>query len=74
MIIHTASITYYIHNAKHRPTPGALVDRGANGGVAGNDTRILHQHPSRRVEIQGIDNHRVPPVPIVSAASVTNTQ
>ena len=30
---------------------GALVDRGANGGLAGNDTRILTQHPSRKVDI-----------------------
>ena len=74
MNVYAISTTYFIHNAKHQPTPGALVDRGANGGVAGNDTRILHKHPSRRVEIQGIDNHRVPPVPIVTAASVTNTQ
>ena len=33
---------------------GALVDRGANGGVAGADTRVI-QASGRHVDITGID-------------------
>ena len=51
----------------------SLVDRGANGGIAGNDVRVvekLHRH----VDVQGIDNHKMNDIPIVTAAGVTKTQ
>jgi hypothetical protein len=39
----TANVHYFVsaHNIKRR---GALVDRGANGGIAGEDTRVIHCH------------------------------
>ena len=64
---------YTVHKSCSKQR-GALVDRGANGGLAGGDTRILTQHPSRKVDIQGIDNHRVNDIPIVTAAGVVDTQ
>ena len=51
----------------------SLVDRGANGGISGSDVRIiekLHRH----VDVQGIDNHRMNDIPIVTAGGVTKTQ
>ena len=51
----------------------SLVDRGANGGIAGNDVRViekLHRH----VDVQGIDNHKMDNIPIVTAGGVTKTQ
>ena len=51
----------------------SLVDRGANGGIAGTDVRViekLHRH----VDVQGIDNHRMNDIPIVTAGGVTKTQ
>jgi hypothetical protein len=65
---------YEVRNSLRRPKRGALVDRGANGGLAGADVRQLHQHPSRKVDIQGIDNHRLPGIPIVTAAAVVQSQ
>lgn len=38
LLVYTASTMYFIHNAKHWSTPGALVDRDANGGVAYKDS------------------------------------
>ena len=51
----------------------SLVDRGANGGIAGNDVKII-ERLNRRVDVQGIDNHQMNDIPIVTAGGVTNTQ
>ena len=53
---------------------GALVDRGANGSIAGEDVRIISTDPIRQVDVQGIDNHQVVNIPIVTAGAVINTQ
>jgi hypothetical protein len=52
---------------------GALVDRGANGGIAGEDVRVIAK-TSCQVDIQGIDNHRIVARPIITAGAVINTQ
>src|SRR5687768_2734855 len=67
-----AKITYSVltYSATRR---GALVDRGANGGIAGEDVRIIAK-TGRQVEIQGIDNHCINDIPIVTAGGVVTTQ
>ena len=52
---------------------GTLIDRGANGGLAGCNVRVLHK-TGRQVDVQGIDNHQITNIPIVTAAGVVNTQ
>ena len=52
---------------------GTLIDRGANGGLAGNNVKVLHK-TGRQVDVQGIDNHQITNIPIVTAAGVVNTQ
>ena len=52
---------------------GALVDRGANGGIAGEDVRIIAK-TGRQVDVQGIDNHQIVDIPVVTAGAVVNTQ
>ena len=54
----------------------SLIDRGANGGVAGSDVRIIHQTPpnARRVDIQGIDDHQLTNIPIGTVGGVVTTQ
>jgi hypothetical protein len=49
-----------------------LVDRGANGGIAGNDVRVLVT-TDRAVDVQGIDNHRVTNLPIGTVAGLFQT-
>ena len=56
----------------HRERISALVDRGANGGLAGGDVRVL-EHTLRQADISGIDNHTTVGLPIVTAAGVVNT-
>ena len=51
----------------------SLVDRGANGGVAGSDVRPIFQ-TTRTVDIRGIDNHQVTNIPIGTVGGVITTQ
>ena len=49
-----------------------MVDCGANGGLAGSDMRVIHK-THRKINIQGIDNHEVTGLDVVTAASLLNT-
>ena len=51
----------------------SLVDRRANGGISGDDVRIVEQL-HRSVEIQGINNHQLNNIPIVTSAGVAKSQ
>ena len=61
---------YHLHS---RINKGALVDRGTNGRICGDDVRIITKS-DRMVDIQGIDNHQVVAIHIVSAGAVIRTQ
>ena len=49
-----------------------LVDCGANGVLAGSDMRVIHK-THRKINIQGIDNHEVTGLDVVTAATLLNT-
>lgn len=51
---------------------GALVDQGANGGIAGSDTIVIY-YTGRTVSLSGIDNHTVQDLDVVTAASVVQS-
>jgi hypothetical protein len=64
----------YTVSSTHRTTvSGSLIDRGANGGIAGDDVRVI-EHTMRTVDVRGIDNHEVTGIPIVTAGGVVKTQ
>jgi len=50
------------------------VDRGANGGIIGNDAHILYTHPGQEVDITGIDNHQIDSLKAVDACAKIFTQ
>ena len=50
-----------------------LIDRGANGGLAGADMRIIHTTP-RKINIVGIDDHELTGLNVVTAATLLDTQ
>ncbi len=52
---------------------GALVDRGANGGIAGKDTRVMDK-TTRTIDLSGVDDHTVRNLEIVTAGAVVRTQ
>lgn len=60
--------------ATHRSSKsGSLVDRGANGGIAGNDVRIINR-TNKSVNVRGIDDHQITDIPLVTAGGVAQTQ
>ncbi|KAL7573666.1 hypothetical protein ACA910_008353 [Epithemia clementina (nom. ined.)] len=69
--VHTHNITYSFSKVNTCPSL-QLVDRGANGGLAGDDMRILHK-TGRKVDISGIDNHEVNNLDIVTCAFMFDT-
>jgi hypothetical protein len=71
--VNMAHTTYSISSSHITGNKGALVDRGANGGIAGSDVRVINK-TGKSVDIQGIDNHRITQIPIVTAGGVINTQ
>ena len=61
------------HVSKHSSSHyGSLIDRGANGGLAGSDVRIL-ERTGRTVSVTGIDNHELPGLDIVTCAALLPT-
>ena len=63
--------TYHVAQAsqvKH----GSLVDRGANGGLAGSDVRILSRS-SRKCTVTGIDSHELQGLDVVQCAALVET-
>lgn len=55
-------------------TPGALIDRGANGGLAGSDCRVIAHNPDLFVNVEGIDRHQLTKIPIVSCGAYSVTR
>ena len=51
---------------------GALVDRGASGGIAGADTRLIRAS-GRHVDVTGIDNHKIKNLAIGTCGGVFDT-
>ena len=51
---------------------GSLVDRGANGGLAGSDVRILSRS-SRKCTVTGIDSYELQGLDVVQCAALVQT-
>ena len=61
---------YLFQHTNH--TNQQLVDRGANGGLAGSDMRVI-DNTQQKINIQDIDNHEVTGLDVVTAATLLNT-
>ena len=67
--------TYLVSNTEQRNNFKSLIDRGANGGIAGDDMRLIcHDTHGRTIDVQGIDNHEIPKLKISSCGAVARTQ
>ncbi len=62
---------YYSVSSHKSQKVGSLIDRGANGGIAGDDARIIEKS-DRMVDVRGIDNHQITNIPIVTAGGSQN--
>ena len=67
-------LTYHVANNETTNSPkiSSLVDRGANGGLAGSDVRLI-ETTSRFADVSGIDNHTLDSLPIATVAGVAQT-
>ena len=64
-------LLYHVAKAK-QVQHGSLVDRGANGCLAGSDVRILSKS-SRKCTVTGIDQHHINGLDIVQCATLAYT-
>ena len=69
--IHVFNVRYRV-SLLQRSQRGALVDRGANGGIAGEDCRVLLIH-NKTVDVTGIDNHEVNGLKVVDIVAKVPT-
>ena len=65
---HQRSVFARVNQSNHH-----LIDRGANGGLAGADMRVIHTTP-RKINIVGIDDHELTGLNVVTAAALLDTQ
>ena len=71
--INSVHIHHFYHIAQVKQAQhGSLVDRGANGGLAGSDVRVLSKS-SRKCTVTGIDQHQINGLDIVQCAALVNT-
>ena len=69
-----AHIQYFVFIHQHDTVMrGALVDRGENGGIAGDDLKIIATS-DRKLDVSGIDNHELTGLKIVIAGGVVTSQ
>ena len=66
-----AHITYHVAQG-NQAMHASFVDRGANGGLAGSDVRVLNTS-HRQCTVIGINNHEIPGLDIVQCAALANT-
>ena len=59
--------------ARANQSTNHLIDRGANGGLAGADMRVL-QKTHRKINIVGIDDHELTGLEVVTPAALLDTQ
>ena len=59
--------------ANNNNAHGALVDGGSNGGLLGDDVRILEHVPNGYVNITGVAGNKLPNHKLAQAAALVNT-
>jgi hypothetical protein len=70
-----ADCVYRVSINNHSEATGALIDRGANGGIAGNDYQVIevNDQPHQYVNVEGIDGHVMERRRLVTAGAVTHS-
>jgi hypothetical protein len=70
---HPTRLKISVNDHALKKKEGALIDRGANGGIAGRDTRVMDK-TTRTIDLSGVDDHTVRNLEIVTAGAVVRTQ
>ena len=64
---------YSVSSTWHLISNASLINHGANGSTAVDDVHVIKQ-TIHTVDIQGIDNHQIMGIPIVTAGGVITTK
>jgi hypothetical protein len=74
-LVKMADCVYRVSTNNHSEATGALIDQGANGGIAGNDCRVIevNDQPHRYVNVEGIDGHVMEQRRLFTAGAVTHS-
>ena len=64
---------YQAHAHDKKSGRGSLIDRGANGGIAGDDVKVI-SYTDRLVDVTGIDNHQITSIRIGTVGAVAESQ
>jgi hypothetical protein len=70
-----ADCVYRVSTNNHSEATGALIDQGANGGIAGNNCQVIevNDQPHQYVNVEGIDGHVMEWRRLVTAGVVTHS-
>ena len=66
------NIEYHVGNHEVDNKFGSLMDEGANGGLSGEDVRVIEE-TMNRADVTGINDHSIKDVPICTVAGVLNS-
>ena len=69
-----SSTTYKVSQSNFTKHKGAFIDCGANGSLAGSDVWVISQVDDCKVNVEGINNHQLTDIPLVTATGVITTQ
>ena len=72
-VVEKCDIMYKCSQSESKKTCGALIDDGANGGMAGEDTLVIEQSTSNFVDVTGIDGIEIDNIPLGTAAGKVET-
>ena len=70
--VNNHKIVYHVSKSSTSNNNDSLQDRGANGGIAGRNVRVLSSS-HKYVNVEGIGNHQITNIPIVTCAGKVMT-
>jgi hypothetical protein len=70
---HNTNVMYCVSRLTHIEPGIDMVNRSANGGVAGSNMCVIFRHPTLSVDIEGYDQHCTTNIPLVTCANVVHT-
>ena len=69
----SCNVTYHIANGEHASHDGSLVDSGANGGLLGEDVRVLEVDTFNKIDVTGVGQNAITGLNIAQGAAVVET-
>jgi hypothetical protein len=71
--VSSASVSYNLSNHASTPVLSSLIDGGANGGMAGNDVRVLSKSSFNKANVTGIGDSLIQDLSLATVAGLIST-